>query len=661
MKPFLRTVALALSAALLAVSPGIGIIRGFTVATSNQERADESRFLDIPSSEGALDTANVIAARPHYAGSDGDHKLAIYMRDKLRDFGFEADLETVTARVDYPKKLVLELLTDASYVPTTTALNRTKGVAPIGLDLHELPEATDPATSDPEVSIPFNSGAADGDVTAPLVFVNRGLDDDYATLARAHVDVARSIVLVRYGGQFRGLLAERAQARGALGVIFYSDPKDDGAARGVVYPNGPWRPSTAVQRGSLGENIRIPALPISSANAQILLASLSGVPGPTTWGGSLPVAYPLARGPSRVHLVVELSRAKKTLWNTIGRIRGSRGGQSVMLGAHRDAWVAGVGDNGAGIMTMLEMARGLGYLAKSGWRPQRTIVVAGWDGEEIGLVGSTAFVKRHAVELNRDCIAYLNADENLTGSTFGAEAAAAIGPSIVDATRAVEDPAANRAAVYERWSKQISAREPNAPRPNLGNPGGGSDHESFLFDAGIPVASMGFNGPYGVYHSSYDTLRYATTYSDPGFVFHRTAAQLYGIAAMRLADASVIPYTFSNYLPLLRTGYRAIQTRAQREHLVIDVTTLHSAIDAFALAASRMDARIAAATQPEFPDRELSAVHDLDSLVYGRNGYASVAFPTINAAFASGSAASVNAALQQAAALVARATSSVSV
>jgi N-acetylated-alpha-linked acidic dipeptidase len=375
----------------------------------------------------------------------------------------------------------------------------------------------------------------------------------------------------------------------------------------------------------------------------------------------LPVAYPLARGPSRVHLVVELSRAKKTLWNTIGRIRGSRGGQSVMLGAHRDAWVAGVGDNGAGIMTMLEMARGLGYLAKSGWHPQRTIIVAGWDGEEIGLVGSTAFVKRHAVELNRDCIAYLNADENLTGSTFGAEAAAAIGSSITDATRAVEDPAADRAAVYERWSKQISARDPNAPRPNLGNPGGGSDHEPFLFDAGIPVASMGFNGPYGVYHSSYDTLRYATTYSDPGFIFHRTAAQLYGIAAMRLADASVIPYTYSNYLPLLRTGYKTIEARAQREHLDIDLATLHSAIDAFALAATRMDARIAAATQPEFADRELSAVHDLDSLVYGRNGYASVAFPTINAAFVSGSAASVNAALQQAAGLVARATASVSV
>jgi N-acetylated-alpha-linked acidic dipeptidase len=362
-----------------------------------------------------------------------------------------------------------------------------------------------------------------------------------------------------------------------------------------------------------------------------------------------------------VHMIVQLSRAQKTLWNTIGRIRGSRGGQSVMLGAHRDAWVAGVGDNGAGIMTMLEMARGLGYLAKSGWHPQRTIIVAGWDGEEIGLVGSTAYVKRHAIELANGCIAYLNADENLTGSVFGAEAVAAIGSSIIDTTRDVRDPAAERAAVYERWFKQVLARDPSALAPNLGNPGGGSDHEPFLFDAGIPVASMGFSGPYGVYHSSYDTLQYATTYSDPGFVYHRTAAQLYGVAAMRLADATVIPYTYSGYVPMLRTGYSQIAARALRDHLDIDLAPLRTAIDAFAYSATRIDARIAAATVPDFPDRELSAVHDLDGLVYGRNGYASVAFPSINAAFATASAANVSAALQQATAVVSRATASVSI
>jgi len=660
MKPILSVLAFLLSAVLLAAGPAVPILRGYTLAASDRERADETRFVDLPSAGGALDTANVIGARPHYAGSDGDHKLAIYMRDKLRAFGFEADLETVRARVDYPQKLALELLTDARYVPTTTALKRTRGLAPIGLDLREIPEPSDPPTADSEVSTPFNSGSADGDVTAPLVFVNRGLDDDYATLANAHVDVAHAIVLVRYGGQFRGLLAERAQAHGAAGVIFYSDPKDDGAARGAVYPNGPWRPSTAVQRGSIGTNIHIPTLPISSANAQILLAALQGVPGPAGWGGALPVAYPLARGPARVHLVVQLSRTIKTLWNTIGRIRGIRGDQFVMLGAHRDAWVAGVGDNGAGIITMLEAARGLGYLAKSGWRPQRTIIIAGWDGEEIGLVGSTAYVHRHAIELNAGCIAYLNADENVTGATFGAEAVAAIGPTIVDTTRDVRDPGAERTAIYDRWMRQVHARDPAADRPNLGNPGGGSDHEPFLFDAGVPVGSMGFNGPYGVYHSSYDTVRYATMFSDPGFVFHQTAAQLYGVAAMRLADATVVPYAFSGYTTLLRTGYTQIVARAQREHLDVDLVSLSAAIDGFALAATRIDARIAVASI-DLPEHELSAVHVLDGLVYGRNGYASVAFPSINAAFAGGSAVTVNAALAEAAKAVGQATSALSI
>ena len=239
-------------------------------------------------------------------------------------------------------------------------------------------------------------------------------------------------------------------------------------------------------------------------------------------------------------------------------LRGSEPSQSVLLGAHRDAWVYGVGDNGAGTITLLEAARGLGYLAKSGWRPKRTIVVALWDGEEIGLRGSAAYASAHGVELHRGCVAYLNADLNISGATFASEAVGGLGPAVVEATRAVQDPARYRTTVYDRWHAQRGG-------VGVSETGGGSDHESFLFAFGTPVAEMSFKGPFGPYHSSYDTLRYATTWSDPGFALHRTAAQLYGVLAMRLANADALPYSFAAYVPALRAGVDRLQARAKAD------------------------------------------------------------------------------------------------
>lgn len=647
-----------LCAGLLGAAPPQPPLRGFTPQSAERERTFESTFLDIPSAAGALENARLIGRRPHYAGSDGDHELALAMRDKLIEYGFDATLETTTVRVDTPNKLVLALYADGRLPIARSGGRKPLGPASRDFDLREVPEASDPATAGGEVSTPFNSGSGDGDVTAPLVYANRGLESDYETLAQAHVDVRNAVVLLRYGAQFRGLLAERAQTHGAAAVIFYSDPKDDGSARGAAYPNGPWRPLTAVQRGSVGTSVHIPTLPVSAAIARELLAALRGTSGPPEWAGALPVAYAVARGPGLVHLLVKLDRKATTLWNTVGRLRGRRDDRTVMLGAHRDAWVYGVGDNGAGITTLLETARGLGYLAKNGWRPERSIVIAGWDGEEIGLAGSRAYVREHAAEL-LGCLAYLNADENVTGPTFRAAAAAAIASTIVEVTRSVADPATNRTRLFDRWLAAERLRDARAAAPAVGVPGGGSDHEPFLSDAGIPVVeNIGFGGPFGVYHSSYDTLNYATTWSDPGFALHRTAAQLYGLVAMRLADADVVPYEFAGYVPLLQSGLAMVTARVQRDRLDVDLSALRASIGRFALAARRLDPLVArAAVDRDASDRELAAARELDPLVYGVNGYGSRLFPGLDAALTSKSMPEIDAALIRTAGAIARAAS----
>ena len=640
-------------------------LRGFSPPASNRERALERTFLDVPSAAGANDEAQRINKEPHYAGTPGDYALALYMRDQLRAFGFDAELESLTARVDTPKRLVLQLQSTTGHIRNASAISKRSGPPSIDFDLRELPEPADPDTSRDAPTLPFNAGSGDGDVVAPAVFVNRGLDDDYQTLERAGIGVRGAVAIIRYGAQFRGNLAMRAQQHGAAGVIFYSDPKDDGATRGAVYPSGPWRPLTAVQRGSVGEGITIPVLPISALNAQTLLATLRGQSGPEGWGGSLPVSYPVGSGPGYVHLVVAMNRIRTTLWNTIGLLRGgTRPNESVVLGAHRDAWVYGVTDNGSGIITMLEVARGLGYLARSGWHPQRTIVIAGWDGEEIGLVGSKAYVAAHHDQLAKECVAYVNADENVAGPAFGASATAALGAGIIDVTRTIGDPNAAARMLFDRWiqAERRVHRDPRIALPEIGAPGGGSDHESFLGALGTPVANVGFGGPVGVYHSAYDDYQFAATFADPGFALHRTAAQIDGVLAMRLAEADVVPYTLAPYVGAMRGAFAAFQARAERDGLGTDLRSLHAAIDRFTAVAINADAALArvsssgAGVPPDLTARELAALQSLNAVVYGVNGYEAAAFPTLNAAFTSQQRPQITEAVVQTVGALARAT-----
>jgi N-acetylated-alpha-linked acidic dipeptidase len=556
-------------------------------AASDTDPQNEAAFLRIPSSSGARASSQVINERYHYPGTPGDYRLAVYMRDAMRGFGLRAWIEAFPATVYTPRILQLQLLTS----PVVT------------FDLRDQKIAADPDGSRPDAGLPFNAGSGSGDVRAPVVYAGRGLDADYATLTSAGVGVRGRIVLIRYGAEYRGNLAARAAAHDAAGVIFYSDPKDDGSGRGAVYPNGPYRPAGAVQRGDvMGDDrqpLHIPTLPVTAITAQRLLAEMRG--------GSV------TQVPVRLH--VEIIARRMTLWNTIGEITGANPNQMVILGGHRDAWVYGVSDDGSGISTLLEVARGLGALHRRGWMPRRTIRIAGWDAEEIGELGSAAYVAMHRSELQRGLIAYVNTDESASGPKFGAAAAGALLATLTPAVQQVL----------------------HIANPQVDVPAGGSDFESFIYTLGTPILDLGYTGPFGTYHSPYDDYRYASLYADPGFTHHRTIAQAIGIIAMRMADAQSLPYLFEPYVQVLGAGLQTLTKSAGQAQLTID-PALGNAIGNFGNAARAYD------TSPQSRNDALAlnVAQQLDLLAYSANGYASVAFPAVATAIATGHQSAVD-------------------
>jgi N-acetylated-alpha-linked acidic dipeptidase len=542
----------------------------------------ESRFLAAPSASGALETARFANQRAHYPGTPGDYAFAQYMRDRLAAAGFHATIESYRGPIDTAAVLSLALIDDGGNVTRR-------------FDLREGPVSGDSDGTRGDAGVPFNYGSGSADVRAPLIAVGRGLSNDYAALAARHTSVRGRIALVRYGAEFRGLLAARAERNGAAGVIFYSDPHED---RG--------RPETSVQRGMVGEDVlHIPTLPVTYRTARVLLAQA-------------------ARG-GRAELDVRIDRRIGTMWNTVGILNGRRG-EPVVLGGHRDAWVYGVTDNGSGIATLLEVARAFGSLARAGWRPHRTIVIVGFDAEEIGELGSRAFVRAHHDDLVDRAIAYLNCDEDVTGPHFGDDAAAAIGGIVTRAARDLGVPDV-----------------PGVPPV----PGGGSDHTSFLFapGPGVPTAQIGFGGHLPTYHSAYDDLHFAKAL-DPGFALHRRAAQVLGLIALRLSETPH-PYRFTPYVDQMRDAQAKLLTDPAVMALNTDPAVfgdLDAAIAHFSAAATDFDS--SPARHPL--SAAIAATHAVDRTLYGATGYGDVAFPAIRAALASGNAGDVGRAAAEA-------------
>jgi len=569
---------------LLAFVPiSVGPVSGAPMSKASWE----STLLSLPTASGTLASATFLNRENHYAGSVGDSDVAKWMNDALNADGLQSHNEAFTWDVFHPVKISLSLLSKPR----------------IDFNLHEGQLPDDQDGTRPDAGLPFNSGSGSGDLTAPVVYVGSGLENDYAALNAAGVSVVHRIVLVRYGKEFRGLLADRAQAKGAAGVIFYSDPVDD-----------PTRPSVSVQRGSVGTPaLKIPSLPVTSLVARALLQDMSGSAAPVAMRGGLDTSYVLGVTRDNVHLTVQMKHGPMTLWNTVGEIPGTDPSHFVVLGAHRDAWVYGVTDNGSGISVLLEAAHALGYLARSGWTPRYSIYIVGFDGEEIGEAGSESYVRTHQTALRNGCIAYINSDEVTTGQRFGADAVAALTGQIESATAAIADPQVERQSLAARWRAQPGGIK-------LRTPGGGSDFESFLYLLGIPVMEAGFGGRFGVYHSGYDDLHFAKLL-DPGFLNHQTLAQLNALLAFRLADGG-LPYRFDSYVAPMRASLAAYATGANAATLA----PLGRAIDRYARQAALVERHGYNGASG------FTAVRQLDELYYGRNGYAAIEFPGLAAA-----------------------------
>jgi N-acetylated-alpha-linked acidic dipeptidase len=545
-------------------------IAGFAFSRVAAERQLEQKFRAIPDPERAESDLRYLTSEPHPAGTEASHRVAEWLRNQYRSFGFDAEVVSYSVWLGYPREAKLEI---------------TEPVQEI-LGSQEQPLVGDKDSDGRKLTPAFNAYSPSGDVTAPVVYVNYGMQEDYRELARLGVSVEGRIALARYGRGYRGIKAKLAEEHRAAGLIIYSDPQDDGYTQGDTYPNGPWRPMTAIQRGSIlytqiypgdpltpaaaatsnakriapSEAANLPhilTMPINAQDASAILQNLGGKHVPRGWQGALPFTYHVG-GDELVHMKLDMDYAQRPVWDVIAKLRGAEDDQWVILGNHHDAWVYGAADPGSGTAAMLETARALGELARSGWKPRRTIVMAEWGGEEPGLLGSTEWVEANRAELQAKAVAYVNTDVGVTGDEFSASATPSLKQLLRDVTRDVDDPDTGL-SVYRVWSERAaSPKDPaSAPRslttvgilgePPIGELGAGSDFCPFFDYAGIPSMDVGFQGDYGVYHSLYDDLYWMQHFGDPKFTYHTTLAKVLGTLALRLAEADILPYDFQTY------------------------------------------------------------------------------------------------------------------
>jgi N-acetylated-alpha-linked acidic dipeptidase len=570
---FLRVFAACLlSTAVLSQTMPAGekILMGFSAESSSKQRSLEAQF-DTALKPGNLrDWMKRLSARPHHVGSPYDKENAEFIASLLRSFGFDTQIEQFDVLFPTPKTRLVEMTAPEKF---TARLNEP-----------ELKE--DPTTAQQSEQLPsYNAYSIDGDVTAPLVYVNYGVPADYEILERNGIDVRGKIVIARYGGSWRGIKPKVAAEHGAVGCLIYSDPRNDGFYQGDVYPKGAWRNENGVQRGSvvdmplypgdpLTPNIgatkdakrldrskaatltRIPVLPISYADAQPLLKNLDGETVPETWRGALPVTYHFGGKTPTVHLKLEFNWDIKPLYDVIAKLSGSeRPDEWIIRGNHHDAWVNGADDPLSGQVAMLEEARSIGELAKTGWRPKRTIVYCAWDGEEPGLLGSTEWVETHADMLRDKAAVYINTDSNGRGF-LGIGGSHTLEKFINEVGRDIPDPQ-TKVTVWERArAQQIVEGSPTARKEamergdlRISALGSGSDYTPFLQHVGIASLNIGFGGEDGggSYHSIYDSFEHYTRFGDPDFAYGIALSKVCGHAVLRLANADTLPFEFTGF------------------------------------------------------------------------------------------------------------------
>jgi N-acetylated-alpha-linked acidic dipeptidase len=545
---------------------------------SAAETALEKSFLAVPDPALAGEELRVLTAAPHIAGSPEDHATAEYVAGKFREAGLETQIVEYKVWLNYPSEISVDVVAPASVKMHGPTREHVDG---------------DPFENDPRIVMPFNAYSPSGNVNADVVYANYGRPEDIQKLKDMGVDIRGKILLVRYGHNFRGVKTFVAEQAGAAGVIIYSDPADDGWVKGDMYPVGPWRPDTGVQRGSVGymfrfpgdpttpgiasvmtlpdskrtppeqsaEMPKVPTTPLSYADAQPILQNLGGAASPRDWQGALPFTYHVGPGPVRVKMHLKQDYAYRTIWDVIGTVPGSENPEQwVVAGNHRDAWVYGAVDPNSGSAAQLEAVHGIGELLKSGWKPKRTMVFASWDAEEYGLVGSTEWGEQHEKDL-ANAVAYFNTDVGVAGPNFGASAVPSLKRWIREITMSVPSPKGG--TVYDDWrsserapsssARHVVQQVAGAPdheeqrEPSIGDLGSGSDYTVFLQHLGVPSTDISSYGPYGVYHSAFDDYAWFTKFADPKFAYEQEMARIFGLEALRMAAADVLPYDYEEY------------------------------------------------------------------------------------------------------------------
>jgi N-acetylated-alpha-linked acidic dipeptidase len=552
----------------------------------SQQAKWDALFLAVPDAKLAGEHLKILTAEPHWASSPEDYKTAQYVAEKFKEAGLETTITPYRVLLNKPIKIQIEAF-DAD------GKQLMSGPSPE----HVAPnkDGGDPFQDDPRILPAFNGSSPSADVTGDVVYANYGTLADFKKLASLGISVKDKIVLVRYGGNYRGVKVYIAQQYGAKGVLIYSDPADDGYFQGDKYPKGPYRPDSAVQRGAVqflpiypgdpetpgiastldlpdskripqdklqANQPSIPANPLSYKDAAPILEALGGTQSPHDWQGALPFTYHLGgAGKVSVHMHLEQDTRLRVIWDVIGTIEGTDPAQKdnwVVAGNHRDAWVYGAVDPNSGTAAMLESVHGLGELLKQGWKPKRRIVVCSWDAEEEGLIGSTEWAEQHEAQLQH-AVAYFNTDVAVSGPSFNASAVPSLKQFIREVTKEVPSPQSG--TVYEAWEKEQKQQEEesgNRQRPHsarasdgagvrVGDLGSGSDYTAFLQHLGVPATDIGSDGPYGVYHSVFDNYNWFIKFADPTFVYEQQQARVFGLEILHMADADVLPYDYKLY------------------------------------------------------------------------------------------------------------------
>jgi len=597
-------------------------IRGFFPSSAGRQAELEKAFQQVPTPERARLDLWALTAEPRVAGTPEDYRTARFVLAQFRAAGLEAQIVEYDVLLPMPREVRVDLVEPIKRQGPTPegGWNAAQGA------------------HDRKVIAGYNAYSPSGNVTAEVVYANYGLPEDYDYLRQAGIDVAGKIVLVRYGKCFRGVKPYVAERRGAAGVLIYSDPAEDGYRQGDPFPKGPWRPPTGVQRGSIlylteyaGDPLtpgvgatpkakrlaindvttlpRIPTTPISYEDATPILENLGGPVAPPAWQGALPFTYHVGPGSAKVHLKLDMEFRTRPIWNVIARLPGTvHPDEWVVLGNHRDAWTYGAVDAASGTAPLLGVARGLGELLRQGWKPSRTVILASWDAEEFGLIGSTEWAEENAEALARHAVAYLNMDSGVAGSHFAASAVPSLSRLIREVAQEVKDPASGR-SVYAVWSEEDgkvrreggipcavlkSSRGTEEAGARVGDLGSGSDYTPFLQHLGVPALDLGFGGPYGVYHSIYDNFEWMQKFGDPHFRYSVAAAQIFGTLALRLAEADLLPFDFEDYGNAVRGYLDDLEQDVKKEGGPLQFDGVKSSLTGFAQAAKELGEAVTA-------------------------------------------------------------------